>query len=257
MSTSRLRDPGFTIIEVLVVVAIIGLLSSVVLASMNSARQKARLAAAKKFDATVYRAIGDNIVADWNFSECTGSIASDTAAVAAATLVGSTAWSNDTPYSRGCSLSMAGTDYANSPDADARDIRSGSMTWSLWIKTTATSRQIFYRKSDGSNANGVIIELTDGGFPRCYMHTVTPAVGTISSVGVTDGNWHHLACSLDRATNTLRLFVDGAQAASGDAAPLGTVDLNATNISFIGYPSQGPIGLINGVRIFSAAYPGS
>lgn len=41
------KKNGFTIIELLIVIAIIGLLSSVVLASLNSARQKAKIAKAK------------------------------------------------------------------------------------------------------------------------------------------------------------------------------------------------------------------
>lgn len=55
--SERRGTRGFTLIELLVVIAIIGLLSSVVLASLNAARQKARVAAARQDILQIARAV--------------------------------------------------------------------------------------------------------------------------------------------------------------------------------------------------------
>jgi prepilin-type N-terminal cleavage/methylation domain-containing protein len=65
------NQKGFTLIELLVVIGIIGVLASVVIASLNSARSKAKLSAGKQSDANILHGIGDQLVAEWKFDDAT------------------------------------------------------------------------------------------------------------------------------------------------------------------------------------------
>ncbi|HLP44158.1 MAG TPA: LamG-like jellyroll fold domain-containing protein, partial [Candidatus Nanoarchaeia archaeon] len=67
-----MKKSGFTIIELLVVVSIIGLISSVALANFQDARQKAREAAGKQFYVTVRSSLGDKIASTWSLDEGVG-----------------------------------------------------------------------------------------------------------------------------------------------------------------------------------------
>ncbi|MFA6295106.1 MAG: LamG domain-containing protein [Candidatus Paceibacterota bacterium] len=63
---------GFTLIELLVVISIISTLSSIVLASLSSARDKSKIAAGQTFDSHTYQAFSAEAVGIWNFDEGTG-----------------------------------------------------------------------------------------------------------------------------------------------------------------------------------------
>lgn len=63
---------GFTLVELLVVISIIGLLSSVVVSSIASARNRARVANGQTYSAQLYRGFSADGGAFFSFDEASG-----------------------------------------------------------------------------------------------------------------------------------------------------------------------------------------
>lgn len=211
-------------------------------------------------------------VAWWKFDECTGNTLNDAIGTnngtwngsgggsqtsAGSCVTASTAWGNGATGKLNSSLNFDGTDdYVSVSDNTTLDIHSGSMTWNFWFKNSQSSRNILYRKSDGSNANGVYVDINASvpGQIQCLVN-LSPGVSATSSSSIwNDGAWHNLTCMLDRVNGLLKIFVDGSQQASVDASALGSTDLDATAGVQIGQGSGSfTTGQIDDVKIFN--YP--
>ncbi len=234
---------GFTLIELLVVISIIGLLSSVVLASLNSAREKGRLAAARQSDSNMFEAEADQAVGIWDFDECSGIAADRSGHGGTGTLTGTASWSTDTATGKGCSVSFDGSGYVNVLDNPDIEIGANDLTLAAWIKTsntTAASTIISHGAYD--------LRMTAAGLLKVVVNsTIT---GTASGLPSTnDGKWHFVSGIVSRTAGGY-ICIDGA---CGSVNPVNTAgDLTNGAALTIGTGSSGSFtGQIDGVRIYT------
>lgn len=250
-------------IELLVVVSIISLLSSIVLSSVNTAREKARVAAGRSFSAQAFRVAGDMAAGVWDFNEGSGNTAADRSGYGYnGTVTIGASYSTDTYSGTGWSLSLNGTSgWVDVPYYPNLAPVSG-VSFGAWFKANNLSNnQRIISKTEGGGYHLSLNEgsgFCPGGAVLCALvfagGTYHGAVYPLSNLA--QGKWHHAMASYDG--ETLKLYVDGKEVAS-NTAPSGGVQYAVLNSLCIGTEagsgtctaSSAFNGLVDEPRIFA------
>lgn len=217
------RDRGFTIVELLIVIVVIGILAAITIVAFNGVQERARMATALAFEKQIRSKYGADATGIWNFSECSGSTVANTGSASNTdTVTGTATWITDTPSGSGCALRF---------DGATRIETQASLGATYYVKGVWT------RLTNCTGSNLISQAVTGGAVAAFYNPACRPSSGNNGSWGtvgsataINDGKWHYVAVIWEEGMMTL--YVDGktvSSAASSAALtnPTGKVALAA------------------------------
>lgn len=244
---------GFTLIEILVVVSIIGLLSSIVSVFAQDSRKKANVAAGQLFSSQMANALGTQTIAEWDFDDYaasrTAGIVGDTSGNNITGSVTNAAWT--TGINGGAMYFDGAVSNGYVSGTGIATVGGGSnITVSAWVNPTNTTgtKTVFTHGSALGGCFGYGLELRGGVLSARNNGTSR----TIGSQAVSELAWQHVAISYDSATGRVTGYINGKS--------VGTVGLTtaacATQNWTIGTNSADSItntfiGKIDEVRVYS------
>lgn len=206
---------AFSLVEILVVIAIIGLLAGVVTASVNASREKARIAAAIQFDANLYHTLGDELAGYWGFEEGAGQVVKDlsgngndgTLGASAAASTDDPTWStNCYRKSSGCLSFDGSNDYVNVGTSFDVSI---PFSISVWVNPTDydSDRHIFGKRDQWSVGNSRFDFQLSPSSGKVTLLQPSPGKRLVFNYSPPIKTWTHLV--LNVSTNGTEIYADG------------------------------------------------
>ena len=247
---------GFTLLELLIVISIIGLLSSIVLVTYPTAVEKARIAKTLQWSASVNHLLGVDAVGVWALEDLAGSLAKDDSGFNSnCSVVGSGLSAIQGVVNNG--VNFTGSGYLNCANPKNLQVV-GNMTLAFWAKPSNVASPSRLNPMCKAYGGEFCLTMEPGG-SLTYYHgscggNCSPYIGWGLPSMFADNIWVFIVITRDMTTRTLRGYKNSALISSQTWTA--TYDPKASTNNF--YIGAGYVnyfrGIIDDVRIFSTAY---
>jgi prepilin-type N-terminal cleavage/methylation domain-containing protein len=246
-------NKSFTLLELLVVITIIGILSSIVVVSLSGSTDSASIAKGKAYSQQVQALLGSEAVGVWNFDEGEGTTVYDISGHGNdGTFYGGTHYVDSAI--EGYALSFDGVeDYVNCGNDSSLNI-TDAITIATWVKPNSYDIHypIFVRKMDNYRLG--LQGIDDGQvFFRLILNGVVKDKGSVSIVPINE--WTYVVGVYDGSY--MRIYING-QIDGTPSAQSGLIDITIQPLIIGAYDTAGHYcfdGLIDEVRIYAEALP--
>ena len=148
-------------------------------------------------------------------------------------------------------IRFKGAEYIDVQDSESLDFGTSDFTLECWLKTTD---QGFVRILDKRNSSsGYTLNLNTSEVVHLELNDGSGNTGFASSTAVNDGNWHHIAVSVNRSSNAL-FYIDGSlDATQNISAKNGSLDSTSNLIIGADAPNGDSLflnGSIDEIKIY-------
>jgi len=250
-----LNKNAFTIIELLVALAIIGLLTSVIIIATQNVREKARIAKTLQYAGSLYRSMSDAAVGVWNFDEGSGSTVKDASGNGNNGTIFGAVYTDDTPHKvvgagKGkYALSFDGVnDYVQVPHIADYNFTT-QLSIEAWIYADSSNGDIIYKAYDVVIPYELYLSANKLGF---FAMGTGFADWSVKSTGsINPGKWNHIVVTFNKPN--LHFYINGAD--DGLQNFNHTLPVTSAPLYF-GYPASVNVyydGLLDEVRLYSRA----
>jgi len=128
-------------------------------------------------------------------------------------------------------------------------LANGDMSVSFWFKTSSTVTQYPMACRPLENFRNFIV-MNSTLLNVTLRDNITGAIGITDNANYANGNWHHIAYSIDRTNNELKLYIDKVLINTADISIVGNLPIGDVYFGYSFYDKKTFRGYITDGRIY-------